>query len=82
MISVGRKPGIERRDGITKGRECTHDSKPLDAQHERVRGHVPRVGEGVFLPQLGKERLGSGQGGVVEDVVALEEEVEEAAWVS
>lgn len=46
------------------------DGQGLDAEHERVRSHVPRVGERVLLPQLGKDVLLAGEGGVVEDVVS------------
>jgi hypothetical protein len=47
-----------------------YDGQGLDAEHEGVRGQVARVGEGVFLPELGEEGLGGGDGGVVEDEVA------------
>jgi hypothetical protein len=46
----------------------------LDAEHEGVRGHVARVGEGIFLPELGKEGLGGGDVGVVEDKIAYANE--------
>lgn len=72
----------EAREGARRGREEeTYHGQGLNAQHKGVGREIARVGEGVFLPQLGEERLGRGNGGVVEDKVALEEEVEEAAWV-
>lgn len=42
----------------------------LNAKHEGVGGHVPRVGQRVLLPQLGEDVLLTGEGGVVEDVVS------------
>jgi hypothetical protein len=49
----------------------TYNGQGLDAEHERVRGQVARVGEGVFLPELGKEGLGRGNGGMAQDEVAF-----------
>lgn len=49
--------------------EGTYDGQGLDAEHKGVRSQVARVGERIFLPQLGKEGLRGGEGGVVEDEV-------------
>lgn len=46
------------------------DGQRLDAEHEGVGGHVPRVGQRVLLPQLGEDVLPAGEGGVVEDEVS------------
>lgn len=56
--------------GKGREREENYHCQGLDAQHKGVRGQVARVREGVFLPELGKEGLRGGEGGVVEDVVA------------
>lgn len=49
----------------------TNHCDGLDADHERVRRQVPRVGQGIFLPQLGKEVLRAGEARVVVDEVSL-----------
>jgi hypothetical protein len=40
-----------------KRARTTNHGDTLDAQHERVRGQISRVGEGVLFPELGKEIL-------------------------
>jgi hypothetical protein len=61
---VGRLGGWGGWDG-----DGAYHGEGLDAEHKGVRGQVARVGEGVFLPQLGEEVLGGGDGGVVADEV-------------
>lgn len=53
-----------------------------DVLHDHVKGvggEVSRVREGVFLPELREEVLRAGEGGPVQGVVALEDEVDGAA---
>jgi len=54
----------------------TNSRNRLHAEHERVRGQVPRVGEGVFFPQLPEQVLGWAHPRVVQGEVALEKEVD------
>lgn len=50
-------------------------------QHERVLRLVPRVREGVFLPELAEEVLHGYHAAEVAGEVAFEEEVDEAAYI-
>jgi hypothetical protein len=58
----------------------TYHSIRLHAQHQGVRGHVARVGQGVLLPQLAEHVGGAGHVGVGEHEVSLEEDVDRARW--
>lgn len=53
-----------------------HGRHGLHAQHEGVGEHVSGVRQRVLLPQLAEKVLHGGHAGVVEDKVALEEEVD------
>lgn len=37
--------------------QSTHSCDGLYTEHERIRRQIARVGQGVLLPQLGKEIL-------------------------
>lgn len=51
----------------------THHGDGLDAEHKGVRRKVPRVGQGVLLPQLGEEILRAGEDGMVVQEVSYGE---------
>ena len=62
---------LDNGEGGQEGeRSPGENSQGLDAKHEGVGGHVPRVGQRIFLPQLGEDVLLAGEGGVVQDVVS------------
>lgn len=58
-------PGQEKREGTPDER-----SDALHTHEERVLGEITRVGEGVFLPELGEEMVLSGELGKVDGKVA------------
>lgn len=58
------------KDGQEGERAPCENGQSLNAEHEWIGGHVPRVGQRVLLPQLGEDVLLAGDGGVVEDIVA------------
>lgn len=59
----------------------TYHSHGLHAKHHRVRGHIPRVGQRILLPQLPEQILGRRHMSMVDDKVPLEEAVECARWI-
>jgi len=59
--------------------ESTYSSHTLHAKDECVLRQVSRVGHGVLLPQLAEQRVQGREVGLVEGIVALEEEVDGSA---
>jgi hypothetical protein len=55
-----------------------YHSARFHAEDEGIGDHIPRVGQGVLLPQLAEEVGPAGHAAVVEDEVALEENVDGA----
>lgn len=49
--------------------EGTNNGDGFDTDGEDVGGEIAGVGESIFLPELGKERVFAGDGCAVEDVV-------------
>jgi hypothetical protein len=65
------KVGTRNGKGKKIGREIsTNHRDTLNAEHERIRSQVPRVGQRVLPPELREEVLGGRDGIMVEDEVS------------
>ena len=60
----------------------THHRHRLHTQHQSIRGHVPRVGQCIFLPQLPKKILGRGHVVMMHHKIALEEAMQRSRYPS
>lgn len=74
----GRVVCADAEDGDEAQWSPGENGDGFDADGEDVGGEVARVGESVFFPELGKERVFAGDACAVEDVVPFKGDMQEA----